>query len=105
VKERETMVYCSECGTDNEDNAEFCVKCGAALYPKKVVRRPPKKQDECFGLPHGGAIFSIILGLIIILWGVREFLGWSIDFGPFLIIIIGILIVGGAIYGITRRKS
>ena len=99
------MVYCSKCGTNNEEDAEFCNKCGAALYPEKgVTRRPERPQkDECFGLPHGSAIFGIVLGLIIILAGARELLGWNIDFGPFVIIIIGLLIATGAIYKYSSR--
>jgi hypothetical protein len=98
------MVYCQECGTDNEDDAEFCVKCGAVLNPSRVRRpKPPKKEDECFGLPHGGEIFGIIFGIMIILFGARELLGWRIDFGPFLIIVVGLLIIAGAIYRTQRR--
>ena len=25
------MVYCHKCGTKNEDDAEFCSKCGSLL--------------------------------------------------------------------------
>jgi len=25
------MVYCAKCGTKNEEDAEFCKKCGASL--------------------------------------------------------------------------
>jgi len=28
---RKTMAYCVKCGTKNEDDAEFCKKCGAPL--------------------------------------------------------------------------
>jgi uncharacterized membrane protein YvbJ len=97
------MVYCQQCGTDNEEDAEFCVKCGATLNMERGRRRPPKKQDECFGLPQGGSIFGIIFGIMIILFGARELLGWKIDFGPFLIIVVGILIIAGAIYKSQRK--
>ena len=96
------MVYCPQCGADNEEDTEFCVKCGAAMYPVRGMRRR-EKRDECFGLPHGGAIFGLFIGIIIILWGARELLGWNIDIGAFAIIIIGLLVVAGAIYGFTRR--
>ncbi len=99
------MVYCSECGTDNEEGTEYCVKCGAALYPKRGGIRRREKRDECFGLPHGSSIFGIFIGIIIILWGAEELLGWKIDLGPFAIIVVGILIVAGAIYGMSRRQS
>ena len=99
------MVYCTECGTDNEENAEYCVKCGASLYPEKGRERRPEKRYMCFGLPHGNAIFGIILGIIIILWGAREIFHWNIDFGPFIVIIIGVLIAGGAVYRMTTRRT
>jgi hypothetical protein len=102
------MVYCSECGTQNEEGTEFCVKCGAALYPERGRRRRPerykKREAECFGLPRGGAIFGLLIGAIIILAGLRELMGWRIDFGPFAIIAVGLLILAGAIYGLTQRR-
>ena len=55
------MVYCSKCGTNNEEGTEFCVNCGAALYPERGWRRP-EKRDECFGLPRGGAFSASSLG-------------------------------------------
>jgi hypothetical protein len=35
---------------------------------------------------------------------VRELLGWTIDFGPFVIIIVGVLILAGALYQQNKRK-
>ena len=68
--------------------------------------RPERRIDnECFGLPHGGAIAGIIFGLIIILFGLGNIFGWNIDFGVFIMIIIGVLIVAGAIYGLSSRRS
>jgi len=99
------MVYCSKCGTDNEEDTKFCVKCGAELSPERGMRRRPEKRDECFGLPRGGAIFGLVIGLIIILSGLRELLNWSIDLGPFITIIVGILFLAGAIYGLSRKSS
>lgn len=64
-----------------------------------------RTRDECFGLPRGGAIFGLFIGLIIIIVGLQQLFGWEIDVGPFAIIIVGILFVAGAIYGLSRRKS
>jgi len=61
-------------------------------------------RDECFGLPRGGAIFGLFIGLIIIIVGLQQLFGWQIDVGPFAIIIFGILIIAGAIYGLSRRR-
>ncbi len=62
-------------------------------------------RDECFGLPHGGAIVGLFIGIMIILFGLINLFGWQVDLGPFAIIIVGILIVAGAVYGLTRRRS
>jgi len=120
------MVYCSECGTKNEESAETCVKCSAKLnvqkeksleksieegaeefgkraeaWGKSIAKRP---EEECFGLPHGGTIFGLIIGIIIIVVGISSLAGISLDLWPVLIIIFGALILGGAIYSITRKR-
>ena len=64
-----------------------------------------RARDECFGLLHGGAIFGLFIGAIIIIVGLQQLFGWDIDIGPFVTIIVGILIAAGAIYGVSRRKS
>lgn len=61
-------------------------------------------RDECFGLPRGGAILGLVIGVLIIIVGLQQLFGWQIDLGPFAIIIFGILIVAGAIYGLTRKR-
>ena len=62
-------------------------------------------RDECFGLPHGGAIFGLFIGAIIILWGLSEALGWKNELSTFAAIAIGLLIVAGAVRGLTRKRS
>ena len=70
-----------------------------------------RARDECFGLPHGGTIFGLVIGSIIVLSGIifllREIgvIGDDFDFmWPFVIIVFGLLIVAGAIFGVTRRR-
>lgn len=112
------MVACTECGTENVEGAKYCVNCGAALtteerkekteytrFERRTERSERRARDECFGLPRGGAIFGLFIGTIIILWGLSEVFGWQIEIWTFGIIIIGILIVAGAIYGLTRKRS
>jgi hypothetical protein len=101
------MVYCTKCGTKNEDDAVVCVNCKEPLGDSKTTRRERRrKEDECFGLPHGGSIAGLVVGLIIIMWGVTSVL--DIDFGSyfwaFIIIIFGTLMVAGALYTINRRR-
>jgi len=119
------MVYCTKCGAKNEDEASNCDNCGAPLqvsrpekrgWEEEIERRAEefgeraekfgkRMEGECFGLPGGGAIFGLLIGAIIVLVGLSELLGWQIDFGPMAIIIVGILFVAGAIYGLSRRRS
>ncbi len=108
------MVYCSKCGTQNPDTNTICSNCGAPLYT--VGQRYPgsdrehyrRVENECFGLPNGGMIAGIVIGVIIILVGLGLFLqtayGITINFWPFIIIIFGILILLGALYR-QRRYS
>jgi uncharacterized membrane protein YvbJ len=110
------MVYCVKCGAKNEDDAEVCVKCGAPLHgPKRVTTRrentcfgprgEKRFEEECFGLPYGGAIFGILFGIIILILGVA----WIIErdvwkyMGPLMVIVIGILIIAGIAYRFSRR--
>ena len=108
------MVYCPKCGTQNEDAADFCVKCGASLQTGTVASRRHerrKAEQECFGLPHGGAIAGIVIGAIILIWGISMLLqqtgliAETISFWYIIIIVFGILIVAGAIYKITRSRT
>lgn len=109
------MVYCPKCGTKNEDSADLCVKCGESLQTGTVVSRRYERrraEQECFGLPHGGAIVGVIFGAIKLFWGISMLLqqagiiSETLNLWYILIIVIGVLIIAGAIYGTTRsRKS
>jgi len=108
------MVYCPKCGTQNDDAADFCVKCGASLQTGTVSsrrRERRKAEQECFGLPHGGAIAGIVFGAIILIWGITMLLqqtgiiAGTFEFWYIIIIIIGILIVAGAIYKVTHSRA
>ena len=100
------MVYCSKCGTQNEDNAAECSSCGAPLRSAQVLRmsrsRERRQRDECFGLPNSGAIAGAVFGLLIILWGLSIIFGWEFNLMALIAVIFGTLIVAGAIYGLRR---
>ena len=123
------LVYCSKCGAQNGDDALDCVNCRAPLYAtrrnweedlergaEELGRRAEefgkRMENECFGLPHGGAIAGLIFGAIIIIIGAS--LAMGIDIGRVLenspwiggafIVLIGLLMVAGAIYGLTRKR-
>jgi hypothetical protein len=112
------MVYCSKCGTQNPDNATVCSNCGAPLYtvgqryPGSEREHYKRVESECFGLPHGGLIASIVAGVIIIFVGLGLFLqasGYTVSFWPYLwpliIIIVGVLILLGALYRRQRYSE
>ncbi|MCW4014926.1 MAG: zinc ribbon domain-containing protein [Candidatus Bathyarchaeota archaeon] len=100
------MVYCTKCGTKNDDNATVCTNCKEPLATTQTVRRERRrKENECFGLPHGGSIAGLVLGLIIVLWGISSI--FDIPFGSYLwalvIVIFGTLMVAGALYSMSRK--
>ncbi len=111
------MVYCHNCGTKNDDDDEFCSKCGEPLKDVRDYggRRRPRHHDdryyrerqECFNLPHGNIIGPLIGGIILIFIGLAAFTGfqdiWTYIW-PAIIIIVGLLIIIGAIYGTRRNK-
>ena len=109
------MVYCTECGTKNEDDYNVCVKCGKPLklfHPEKKTHpkdecfgsRKTEEHEECFGLPYGRAIAGIIFGIVIIIVGISLFLGQDVWrwLWAAIIIVVGILIISGVLY--SRKK-
>ncbi len=105
------MVYCSKCGTQNPDTATVCSNCGAPLYtvgkqyPGSEREHYKRVEGECFGLPYGGMIVTLIIGAIIIFVGVGLYLqatGYVVNFWPvvwpLILIIFGVLILVGALY-------
>ena len=121
------MVYCTKCGTKNEDGAKYCVKCGANLEisrEKRLEKRAEewgeefgrraeewgeqfgkRVEEECFGLPQGGAIVGLIIGVIIVLVGLFWFAGenWLRYTWPLIVIAFGMLMVAGTLYSLRRR--
>lgn len=104
------MVYCTKCGTQNADNAEICSKCGArlnAIGDREYYRRV---ENECFGLPHGGAFVAAAIGAIILIWGLililqqLDIISAAVDWWPIALLIFGVLIIVGAIYRMQRRR-
>jgi uncharacterized membrane protein YvbJ len=105
------MVYCTKCGTKNPDDAEVCSQCGASLYPVRHERERyyRRYEQECFGIPRGGAIVGLAIGAIIVLagliWLLQEanLISSSVSVLPFAAMVFGILIILGALFGMRRR--
>jgi hypothetical protein len=109
------MVYCSKCGTKNEDDAEFCKKCGDSLTVIKK-RSDERCEEECAGGKHGTPIFwgilIILIGLLIIFEGVLKNikglpseLSWiyTTEFGLIFAIFIALAFIFLGIRIITKR--
>ena len=106
-----SLIKCPKCGSDNKDDSKFCASCGSALYVERVKRRddcfgPSEPEKACFGLPYGGIIIGIIIGLFIVILGIAQIANLQINqyIGPLILILIGVLIVAGALYGMSKRK-
>ena len=109
------MVYCTKCGAKNPDDAKVCSQCGASLYAvgegRSETYEPYRRmENECFGLPRGGTIVFIAIGAIVLLSGIigllqqAKLISSSVSVWPFVIIILGVLIVAGALYRMSRRR-
>lgn len=125
------MSYCPKCGTEVSEEMAFCPKCGAPLKAEKPsIEAPPtgyrsekaekaekaekhEKQEkgektEKHETREFGFIGSLIGGLILIFFGlmsylqVTGFLGKEVV-GALFLILIGIIIIIGAIYAARRH--
>ncbi len=101
------MIYCQKCGTQNEDGSQFCKKCGAALGGQPLPRPPKRPEDECFGIPYGGAIVGLIFGGLLVIFGLSSVLGLDLGrySGAIAMIVIGSLIAVGAYYAYVRARG
>ena len=115
------MVYCAKCGKKNDDEAEYCSKCGASLTDKKGDQEKEwdkRCEEECAGGKHGAPIFFGILVILIGLWVIFEFvlknineenlpswLNWIHEFPFFWIfaLLIGIAIIVTGIRMIVKK--
>ena len=97
------MVYCTKCGTENDDNALECKNCGAPLKPPayRYRRNDWDTGDACFG-GRSKTTWPIIIGIFLIILGAStlldEFFPW-LGFNvlwPLFIIGIGVLIIANA---------
>ena len=65
------MTYCSKCGTKNDDDADFCKKCGTQLKGKI---RDHERDDDCVcGNNRQNPFVRFFWGLVVILFGLWIF--------------------------------
>lgn len=101
------MVRCVKCGTENLDDAKYCIKCGSRLYVTGESEHYKRMQTSCFGLP--AIAFWIIIGILIIVSGIIAFIGANVPglenasswLWP---IVIGVIIIVVAIFASQRRR-
>jgi len=120
------MIICNKCETKNEEDAIYCVKCGAKLEVSREEswdKRMEKwgedfgKRAERWGEDFGrraekealnvGAILGIIVGVAMILVGIAWFSGIAVAryFWPIIVIVFGLLVLAGVIYGLLRNSQ
>ena len=115
------MPYCQKCGSEVREDIAFCSRCGAALKVEKPpveVRRAEKaekgekqeKEEKMektekhekreFGVigPLAGGLILIFVGFLFYL-AVTGYFEWQV-IGPLLLIIVGIIILVGIVYGV-----
>lgn len=114
------MTYCSKCGKKNEDDAEFCAKCGASLTGSK--KNPEKEcenrcEEDCSGgTKHGPPYFFAAIVILFGLWIVFEFvlrkinpmpewLAWvnSFSFWWIFALVVAIMIIASGIRMVMKK--
>ena len=100
-KEGAVLVYCTKCGTGNEENATICINCKAILKTSSSEEKSEAKSSCCNGVygyrKWGGALIGILIGIIVILIGfsllVRQLYDISLPWFEFIMIIFGVYLV------------
>jgi uncharacterized membrane protein YvbJ len=77
-------MYCSKCGTKNEEFARFCKNCGALLSPEQetyIENNPVNKEGNHSKTPKEDSpnVILIVLSLIIPLIGFILYFVWKKD--------------------------
>ncbi len=72
-------MFCPKCGSENIEDAQFCVKCGSSLDRTEQIQRPVHRtrDDLCFG-SSVGTFPALMIGVIIIIVGAASFFGQSV---------------------------
>ncbi|MCW4036530.1 MAG: zinc ribbon domain-containing protein [Candidatus Bathyarchaeota archaeon] len=115
------MVYCPECGADNEEEAVYCTKCGAPLKEgaprvryarrrgekdEKAEKGEKREKEEKYEKEGDARMWGLLVGLLIIIAGVISLLetwywyAWD-RLWPALVIVVGLFIIW---YGLRARK-
>ena len=66
-------MFCMNCGTKNDDQAKFCIKCGQQLTDSVVANENPKLAK---GKPKSWSMVLISLVLVVALIVLSIFVLW-----------------------------
>ena len=124
------MVFCPECGVENDDEAVYCTRCGAVLKggrrrvyytwgwgekgekdEKEEKREKDEKDEKHEKAEEERRTWGIIIGFLIIIMGAISLVDRWYGFGwarwerlwPILVIVVGLLIIWGGIR--ARERS
>jgi len=114
------MPYCPKCGNQVDDTMTFCPRCGASLKVDSGARAttPPyspqyrQKGEKAEKQEKGsyGFVGWLIGGLVLITIGIFSILSINFNFDvrqgwAFFLLIIGIIVIVGAIYIATQARK
>jgi uncharacterized membrane protein YvbJ len=109
------VVRCTKCGAENKEDARYCVQCGASLYissareekhekHEKYEKHEKTEADVCFGPLLSVRYFWLIVGLLIVFWGISQLVEilFAVTFPiwPFFLIILGLYMI----YRVLSRR-
>ena len=89
-------IFCPECGSENENEAKFCLKCGAQINlenDNNAHRNGLERENPLYETFSSGGASGIAIGAIIVFLGVMFSLGddfasmmgnWGSSFGEFM---------------------
>jgi len=95
------MVYCPNCGAENDNHTVHCKSCGTELR-RRTRSRTRYDREICFGMPMSGRIIPLLFGCMIILWGLTELFNFNIELWALVIIFFGVSIILNVLKKPTR---
>ena len=114
------MAYCSRCGIQNPEDAQFCNKCGASLRgtPRPRPKDPGKEcENECNQGSKGTSVFWAAIVIVIGVWflfeyGIKNILGpndmpdwlYNFEFCWIVPVLIGIAIISAGVRMLIKNK-
>jgi uncharacterized membrane protein YvbJ len=96
------MVFCRNCGTQNEEGVAFCKNCGARISP--VDSWDSRHEARIYRRSRTSALWGIAIGILVIAIGLS--IAYNLSFWnwiwPVFLILVGAIII---ISVMTRRRQ